>query len=147
MAKIFNVKLTEHEIFMIERAIDQSMYLLPPNSNTYKEYEKLDKQMFKLRCSNTSPNQVEISEREDKDLSIIKRFEIECVEKGVVLRDLNEAVNFCREIRPNNLSTNGVFQYYIVECLLGRNTTAYHLHWKLVKKSDHNNYYYKTPIR
>lgn len=58
------VELTENELFLIEMAIDQTMYCIPDiNSPLYKKFEQIDQKVFGLRKSE------EISESVDTEKS------------------------------------------------------------------------------
>lgn len=54
------VDLTEKELFLIEMAIDQTMYCIPDiNSPLYKRFEQIDQKIFGLRKSAETSESVE----------------------------------------------------------------------------------------
>lgn len=54
------VELTENELFLIEMAIDQTMYCIPDiNSPLYKRFEQIDQKVFGLRKSEETSESAE----------------------------------------------------------------------------------------
>lgn len=129
--------LTEQDVVLIKMAIEQTMEQLPSNTVVYKEYAILGK-LFKVDQPTKS---TEIEYVSDK--SIIKKYNIKCIDNNLLFRDIDEAVRYINEIRPYNGSADKLKKRYITDCLMGKYKTAYQLHWRLEMPSTGDEYYYK----
>ena len=129
--------LTEQDVVLIKMAIEQTMEQLPSNTVVYKAYATLGK-LFKVDQPTKS---TEIEYVSDK--SIIKKYNIKCIDNNLLFRDIDEAVRYINEIRPYNGSADTLKKRYITDCLMGKYKTAYQLHWRLEMHNTGEEYYYK----
>ena len=129
--------LTEQDVILIKMAIEQTMEQLPSNTVVYKAYATLGK-LFKVDQPTKS---TEIEYVSDK--SIIKKYNIKCIDDNLLFRDIDEAVRYINEVRPYNGSADKLKERYLTDCLMGKYKTAYQLHWRFEMHNTGEEYYYK----
>lgn len=129
--------LTEQDVVLIKMAIEQTMEQLPSDTVVYKAYATLGK-LFKVDQPTKSTEIEYIS-----DKSVIKQYNIKCIDDNLLFRDIDEAVRYINEIRPYNGSADTLKKRYLTDCLMGKYKTAYQLHWRLEKHYTGQEYYYK----
>lgn len=136
--------LNEHELYLLEMAVDQTLYMLKPNTETYKEYEKLDKQIAETRYRQQVADQKKLKrERFEMATAEFEGKAIRCVDDNVLFRNIDEAVRYSIETR-GNCGSAGNRKRGIQDCLLGKYKTAYSKHWKLETGSTGStDFYYK----
>jgi hypothetical protein len=139
--------LTEQDVVLIKMAIEQTMAQLPSNTVVYKAYATLGK-LFKVdQPTKTIKSTEKITKSTERkrisDKSIIKKYNIICLDANLRFRNIDEAVRYINEVRPYNGSADKLKERYLTDCLMGRHKTAYQLHWRLEMHSTGDKYYYK----
>ena len=129
--------LTAQDVVLIKMAIEQTMEQLPSNTVVFKAYATLGK-LFNVDQP-TKTTEIEYVSNK----SIIKKYNIKCIDANLLFRDINEAVRYINEVRPYNGSADKLKERYLTDCLMGKYKTAYQLHWRLEMHSTGDEYYYK----
>ena len=132
--------LTEQDVVLIKMAIEQTMEQLPSNTVVFKAYATLGK-LFNVDQPTKTTKSTEIKCISNK--SIIKKYNIKCIDANLLFRDIYEAVRYINEVRPYNGSADKLKERYLTDCLMGKYKTAYQLHWRLEMHSTGDKYYYK----